>query len=247
MSWHYSQALAAAYSAATSSGGAPSAPSRSIPTLQPSLPPGKMTARSRRSRFGMMFAALTDDRGEALLTWYREVSRVRTSARPGEVPESTANAPDSGEICVALSVRYIPNSRSWKTHRLLWDEVLPECSVILPASGMMRHGVCWELILSDYPTTEPDYGWLPTVRACCATHGIAWGRAERGDHKYNIEDYLAYLYVNAGGQRVRGMSVSASFAALIMGWPQRWTSLEPLATDRFRSWLRLHSAALQAF
>lgn len=111
----------------------------------------------------------------------------------------------------------------------------------LPKSGTMRNGLCWELTPLDYPITAPDYGFLPTPRACIGTHGIAWSRAEQGNHKCNLEDYLAYLYVRSGGKRVRGMCVSAFFVALMMGWPQKWTSLKPLATGKFLQWRQLHS------
>lgn len=60
------------------------------------------------------------------------------------------------------------------------------------------------------------------------------------------EDYLAYLYVKNGGKRVRGMCVSASFAALMMGWPQKWTSLKPLAMGKYLLWRQLHSGFCSA-
>lgn len=150
-------------------------------------------------------------------------------------------APASGGKCTELSMKYDRNSHSWKTHLCLWDEDLPESSVTLPKSGTMRNGLCWELTPLDYPITAPDYGFLPTPRACIGTHGIAWSRAEQGNHKCNLEDYLAYLYVRSGGKRVRGMCVSAFFVALMMGWPQKWTSLKPLATGKFLQWRQLHS------
>lgn len=338
MSWHYSQALAAAYSAATSSGGAPSAPSRSIPTPQPSLPPGKMTARSRRSRFGMMFAPLTDDRGEALLTWFREVSLARTSPPQARESASTANAPDSGARCVELSARYDLGMHSWRIHPCLWVEALPESSVTLPKSGMMRRGVCWELTTwaprisasaSGYlhmiptPTTHgldggsnsrrsaKERGMWPTPRANKTTSESAesWldrhrqgkvatpplalavkfappqsrdyrsGEAHRWDNPQrsrNLNDQIAkyptpqvadatkYGCMTASERMARGRQVmlhnylstetcrvggqlNPTWVEWLMGWPLAWTDLEPLATDRFRSWLRLHSAALQAF
>ena len=68
----------------------------------------------------------------------------------------------------------------------------------------MQNGVCWELMPLDYPIIEPEYGFLPTMRACIAKHGLCWKRAEEGKPKGNLEDYLAYLYVRSGGKRVRG-------------------------------------------
>nr|WP_330019139.1 hypothetical protein [Akkermansia sp.] len=241
MSWLFSRALAVAFSEATCSDGGQSAPSSSNPISQAYCSPDKMTAYSRLSRFGMTYAPLTDDRGAALLTWYLEASRARISARQEKEPALTAPAPASGGKCTELSMKYDRNSHSWKTHLCLWEEDLPESSVTLPASGMMLHGVCWELTPLDYPIAAPDYGFLPTPRACIGTHGITWSRAEQGNHKCNLEDYLAYLYIRNGRKRVRGMCVSASFVALMMGWPQKWTSLKPLATGKFLQWRQLHS------
>ena len=204
MSYIFSRALVEAYLAASCSDSAPFAPSNSNPGPQAYCSPGRMTDYSRLSRFGMTYAPLTDDRGAALLTWFLEASRARTFQPQEKAPALTAPAPASGGKCTELSMKYDRNSHSWKTHLCLWEEDLPESSVTLPASGMMLHGVCWELTPLDYPIAAPDYGFLPTPRACIGTHGIAWSRAEQGNHKCNLEDYLAYLYIRNGRKRVRG-------------------------------------------
>lgn len=80
MSYIFSRALVEAYLAASCSECEPFAPSNSNPIPQAYCSPGKMTAFSRLSRFGMTYAPLTDDHGAALLTWYLEASRARTSA-----------------------------------------------------------------------------------------------------------------------------------------------------------------------
>ena len=83
MSWLFSAALVEAFSEATSSDGAPSALSNGNHTPQAYCAPDKMTAFSRLSRFGMTYAPLTADRGEALCKSYRAVFRARTSAQRG--------------------------------------------------------------------------------------------------------------------------------------------------------------------
>jgi hypothetical protein len=60
MSWLYSQVLVAEYSEANSLAGAPSALSSASPTPQAYSSLDRMTAFSRLSRFGMMFAPLTE-------------------------------------------------------------------------------------------------------------------------------------------------------------------------------------------
>ncbi len=39
---------------------------------------------------------------------------------------------------------------------------------------------------------------------------------------------------------------TASLCELLMGWPDRWSRLEPLATDKFLRWRRSHGDSSQA-
>ena len=171
MSYIFSRALVEAYSEANCSASEPSAPSNSTPTPQAYCSPARMTDYSRLSRFGMTYAPLTDDRGAALLTWYLEASRARTFPQQEKAPALTAPDPASGGKCTELSMRYDRNSHSWKTHLCLWDEDLPESSVILPKSGTMRNGLCWERTMWEPRTSESASGYLhmiPTPTACNA-------------------------------------------------------------------------------
>lgn len=173
MSWHYSQALEAAYSAATCSAGAASAPSSETPTHGTFWSPDRTMAASRRSRSGMTYAPSTDDHGEALLTWFLAASRVKTSALRERAQASTASDRDSGVRWRELSARFDRDSSSWRTHRLLFDEVLPWCSVTLPRWGSMRDGVCWERSTPERRTSESGCGFWPTPRATDNDQGRA--------------------------------------------------------------------------
>ena len=171
MSYIFSRALVEAYLEASCSDSAPFALSNLNPIPQAYCSPDRMTAYSRLSRFGMTYAPLTDDRGAALLTWYLEASRARTFQPQEKAPALTAPAPASDGKCTALSMRYDRNSHSWKTHLCLWDEDLPESSVILPKSGTMRNGLCWERTMWEPRTSESASGYLhmiPTPTACNA-------------------------------------------------------------------------------
>lgn len=162
MSWLYSQALVEEYLEGSCSDGAPFAPSNGNPTPQAYLPPDKMTAFSRPSRFGMTFAPLTDDRGAALLTWFQAGFPARTSVPPEKAPGSMASEAGFGEKWRELSVRYDPATSSWKTHRCLWDEDLSECSLTLPKWGLMRDGVLLERMTLALPTAANAAGLWPT-------------------------------------------------------------------------------------
>ena len=162
MSWHYSRALVAAYSAANCLDGAPFALSSATPTPQAFLPSDKMTDFSRPSRFGMTFAPLTDDLGAELLTWCLGASRARTSALPERAQASAANDPGCGPTWRGSLARYDPDSRSWKTAQLclLGDSELS--SVTWPRSGMTADGQCWELPMLERRTSATASGLWPT-------------------------------------------------------------------------------------
>ena len=162
MSWLFSLALVAEYSAASCSGGELSAPLSANPTPQAFLHSDRMTAFSRPSRFGMMFAPLTESLGAELLMWFLAGFRARTSAPPERAQESTENAPACGDRWRELSVRYDRDSSSWRTHRSLWDEDLSACSLTLPKWGLMLDGVLSELLTLERPTAANDAGLWPT-------------------------------------------------------------------------------------
>jgi hypothetical protein len=169
MSWHFSQALVEEYLAATSSDGAPFAPSNGNPTPQAYCSPDRMTACSRLSRFGMTFAPLTDDHGADLLTWYRAAFPARTSAPPEKAQESTASAADSGVKWRESSVKYDPATSSWKTHLCLWEEALPWSSVTLPRWGMTVNGVVYQHPTQERPISGTGSGLWPTPTQDSAT------------------------------------------------------------------------------
>jgi len=253
MSWLYSRALVEEYLADTCSDGALFAPSSGNPTPQAYLPPDKMTAFSRPSRFGMTFAPLTDDRGAELLTWYLAASRARTSAQPEKALESTASAADCGAKWHESSVKYDLASSSWKTHLSLWDEALPWFSVTLPKWGSMRDGVCWERMMSERPTGGIDAGLWATPSATdgkrggCITENMTgvsltqmvntpnrwptpsandWkGSSKDGQQRGQLVDPLMGV-IQAGGQ------LNPTWVEWLMGWPLGWTDLKPLETDR---------------
>jgi hypothetical protein len=162
MSWLFSRALEAEFLAATCSAGEPSAPSSVMPTQHPFWWRDKTMDFSQRSPFGPTLQVSTADRGEALLTWFREASRARTSASPARAPASAAHARGSGPTWRALLARFDPESCSWKTaqHSLLGDS--GELFQTWPRSGMTADGQCWELPMLGRRTRETESGSWPT-------------------------------------------------------------------------------------
>ena len=161
MSWLFSRALVEEYLADTCSDGAPFAPSSGNPTPQAYLPPDRMTAFSRPSRFGMTFSPLTDDLGAAVLTWCQEASRARTSALPARERALTEPAAECGVTWRGSLARFDPDSRSWRTAQPSLLEDLGESSVIWPRSGMTAAGQCWELPTLERRTSGTGSGCVP--------------------------------------------------------------------------------------
>jgi hypothetical protein len=256
MSWHYSRALVEAYSEASSSDGTASAPLRSTPTLDEYSSHGRTTAVSRRSRSGTTSARLTDDHGEALLTWYREGSRVRTSAARAEGLAS----PDLNQVCGATwrasSVRFDPDTSGWRTLRDLFSEGSTLSSLILPRWGMMRDGALWEPVTPARRTKETASGsLLPTPTATAnmmaplmqkwRSHRNLWatpkardwkGQSQRGIHA----SMDALPNMDRGDGKPVGGKLNPTWVEWLMGWPLGWTDCDASATVRFQQWLHWH-------
>lgn len=162
MSWLFSRALVAEYSAATCSDGAPSAPLSVMPTPHRFWRNDKTIEPSQLSRFGLTCAVLTAGHGAALLTWYQAGFPVRTSQPLELAPALTGADQVCGVKWHESSVRYDLGACCWKTHRCLWDEVLPWSSVTLPDWGMTRTGVVFQRLTSARLTNATESGLWPT-------------------------------------------------------------------------------------
>lgn len=63
---------------------------------------------------------------------------------------------------------------------------------------------------------------LPTPRASMGKHMIAWCRAERGEHRSQLEDFLACMWLADGGLREIGLNVCPLLCGTLMGYPPSW-------------------------
>ena len=165
MSWHFSQALVAEYSAAFSLAGELSALSSSTSTPATASSKGKTTDASPRSPSGTMFALSTDGHGGAVLTWFRAASRARTSVALDVGPALTEPEAVFGLKCSGSFARWNPVSSSWKTPQLSLLGGLDVFSETWPRSGSMRSGWCWERTTLERRTDESESGFWPTPRA----------------------------------------------------------------------------------
>lgn len=243
MSWLFSQALVAEYSAATSSAGTPSALLSVMPTPHRFWRNDKSMDCSRLSRFGLTCAALTDGHGEALLTWFQEDFLVRTSRPQAMAWASQAPAPDCGGRWHELPMRYDRATSNWRTHHCLWEEDLQPFSVTLPKWGMTRDGVLSERLTLEPLTSETASGssqrtparrWpTPVASMSKGSSPAALTRKSGADRSNDRLDH-AVMALDGG-------HLNPEWVEWLMGWPIGWTDLRPLGTDRFQSWLREHS------
>lgn len=178
MSWHFSRALVEAFSAEFSSAGGRCAPSSSTLTPEMFSWLDKTTDACLHSRSGMTCAPSTAEHGEAVLTWCRGGSLVKTSARQTRTRRaSTASAAACGVITSASFATYDPHSCLWKTCQLSLLEDSDEYSQIWPRSGSMRNGVCSVQTTSVPIIVENGFGYSPIMPTPTAGDAKASGSA----------------------------------------------------------------------
>ena len=242
MSWLFSQALVAEYSAASCSDGEPSAQLNVMPTQHKFWRNDKTMEFSNLSRFGLTCAVLTDDRGTALLTWYQEGFPVRTFQPPAKVQGSQGNAVECGEKWRGSFAKYDRNLSSWKTAQCLLLGGLESFLETWPRWGLMRNGECWEVKVFKPRTQEKEYGFLPTPKKSDAFQARMklgnFQRSEGKKHNFslsNCDEYFSNLYQKR---------FTPTASEMMMLWPHGWTDLQPVGTDKFQSWLQQHSESL---
>jgi len=134
-------------------------------TLNPSCLHDKQMEHSHPSPSGMTCKRLTDDLGADLLTSWLAGFRAKTSALPGKAQGLTVSKAECGTTWPASLARYDPATHSLKTAQHSLIEDLTGCSVILPISGLMRAGECYQQPALVPPTCESASGYWRTPSA----------------------------------------------------------------------------------
>ncbi len=227
MSWHFSQALEAAFLGESSLDGELFAPWKLMPSAPDDSCSDRMKGTFHRSPFGTMYAPSTDATGAALLTWFRAGFHAQTSARQERRPESTERQAASGWRWRESFVKYDRGSHTWRTRQHSLIEGLNEFSETWPRWGLMLDGECLDL------TT-----WEPTIAAKGA--GL-WPTPCHGSSRWGG----TFQEVGGSKNKLRGtptgkLYVNPDFWESLMGWVVGWTGTAPLETDKTREWLRLH-------
>jgi len=262
MSWLFSRALVEEFSAATSWDGAPYAPLSVMPTQHKFWRNDKTMDASQLSRFGLTCAVLTEGRGEALLTWFRADSRVRTYPLPEMGPGSMASVRAYGGKWQESSAKYDLDSSSWRTHRCLWEEALPWSSVTLPSWGMTRSGFVYQHPTAERPISAIDCGLWPTPTVhgnhnrpgASKTAGLGlstaakmWPTPTAGSPKSGgtMQEWGGSRnWVRKEQPELASGQLNPDWVEWLMGWPIGWTDLKPLEMAKFHEWQRQHSPCL---
>ena len=239
MSWHFLQEQEEASWAESSLDGAPCALLSLIPTADGCCSPASATDSCRDSRSGTMCRPSTEGRGGDTSMSSVGGSPAPTSRLPKTMhKESTEPPADYGVRCLELLARFDRNTSSWKTVQPLLFEELDGFSETWPDWGSMRDGECWEHATPDSITGESVSGFLPTPRT--SLHKQRWFYV-RKIYKGNLEE----LPMVSGYEHLTGKAINPAWLEWMMGWVIGWADLKPLATDKFRSWLRWHGKSLE--
>jgi hypothetical protein len=227
MSWLFSRVLVEEYSEANSSDGELSALSSLTHTPRAYCSQDKMMDFSRLSRFGMTFGPLMDDIGAGLLMWYLEGFPARTYPQLERAQASLENEAGCGWKWRESSVKYDPDSRSWRTRQCSLFEDSEWFSETWPRWGMMRDGECWELPMSARPILERGSGlWhTPRVQACRPCKPRTQQYCRNGENG-NLEEQIAVQMGVTSGY------LNPFWLEWLMGWPHGWSELRPLEMDR---------------
>jgi len=242
MSWLFSQVLVEEYLGENFSDGEQSVPLNGKPIQQAYCAPDKMTDFSRLSQYGMTYKPLTESLGEELLTLYLEDFPAKIYPQLETEKVLTENEVDYGKRWGGLLAKLDLDSSLWRTPQcsLIMDST--ECLQTFPNWGLMRDGVLWEQTMLAHPTEGNDFGWWPTPVASDymtgQTNGIAYTgkRFVRTSHKTGTE-FGAKL--TSAYRLMTGNHLPANFSEWMMGWPQDWTELKPVGTDKFQKWQQL--------
>ena len=233
MSWHYLRELEGEFLEDICSGGELLQPLKSKITHAEFYCNGKLMDSYLDSLSGTTYAHSMANLGQEKSMSSREVFPVRTFQPQEMVMDLKVNDLECGQKWRASFTRYNHDSSLWKTHQcsLLGD--LDEFLETWPQWGLMQDGECWELTLQDLTTSETESGLLPTVLATDWKGGTTAARQDNG--KLRFDQWRDYVKLKHGLTYPH-----PTHSELRMGWPQGWTDLKPLETDKFQVWRQQH-------
>ena len=213
MSWHFSRALVADYSAHISSDSLRYALSSEMSTIDLFSPSDKTTGIYHDFRFGMTYAHLKEAAGEELLTSYLAGSRVRRSQlRPGgATPQPTFGL--KWQESFGKCDRPMCSPRMSPAPQLNGPQAIAPRWVTRPKCLPLERRTWVQTMCGS------DIGYLhtPTTKANYAAASMQkWPSARN--------------FTKAFGRPCPGVQ------EWMMAWPEGWTDTKPLETAKYQSW-----------
>lgn len=217
MSFHFSQALEAAYSEPACLVSAQSVPLKTTPMPSPCSSGGKTMDACRHSRSGMTSPRLTECRGADVLDSFLAVFPASVSAR--QHLDATALT-TFGRRCGESWQMSLPGTSS------------PKTSARTPLKRRQRTAGLWVTKPERYPLVRTT--WVVT------TFGADIGFLHTPTTKANYAAASMQKWASARAfVQVFGKPSPAN-QEWMMGYPDGWTDTAPLGMGKFRSWQRLH-------
>lgn len=174
---------------------------------------------------------------------YLEDFRAKICQPQEQVQVLTEKEVDYGKRWGGLLAKLDQDSSLWRIPQCSLITDSTECLQTFPNWGLMRDGVLWEQISLAHPIEGNDFGWWPTPVATDymtgQTNGITYTgkRFVRTSQKTGTE-FGAKL--TSAYRLMTGNHLPANFSEWMMGWPQDWTELKPVGTDKYQKWQQLH-------
>ena len=268
------QGLVAEYSEENSWDGEPFAQLNVMPTQAKFWRNDKTMEFCNLSQFGLTLQLLTEQNGEALLTWYLGAFHAKTLAQQEKAQELKAQEAECGKKWHGLLAKYDPLTHSWKTAQCSLLEDLEQSLQTWPRWGSMRNGACYLRPMLAHLICEKESGLLPnneTFFHTPNTTGLDGGSNSRKALKKRLEQYPtpsawdgkrgtqenwkpirpsghpAQYPLNQCLRDLTGINgrPNPMFCEWLMGWPTRWTDLKPLETDKFHCAQQQHLSCLE--
>jgi len=229
------------------------------PTADASYSKDSGTQSCPDSPFGTTLPHSTATLGAGALTSSAEGFRAKTFPQPEKAQELTAHEADCGDTWPEWFAKFDRASSSWKTRQCSLLAGLDVFSGTWPRWGMMRGGVCWELMMLEHRTEENESGFWPTpcLPGNGGSHGKAKLKAMLWPTPTAVTDAGGAALCKWGGSGARAKlrtmvseaelngALNPNWVEWLMGWPIGWTDLRPLATDRCHSAPLSHGAPSQ--
>lgn len=204
-------------------------------TASKSSKPASKTVCLTTHRSGMTFGHSTGDPGvDAWILSLRD-SRASRLVLPDKSDVTTTT-----EICgptpCEFFAKFDHDTRCLKMSQgLLFPATSAASSKDWPRAGLMLNGTVYRRAHMVPIFLATEYGSLPRLPRPVACDGkgsgrIRWERIRGGG--MNLRDWFNWKYAM--------VYPPVRVNEYLMGWPIGWTDLRPLATDKFRSWLRSH-------